>query len=312
MVTAHWFTYPGSFTGGGADLPLDVESAPAPLLLQEIPLSAYQAYGMRRLSNTYTGPALTVRRGSDNATQDIGFTLAGALDTSALLAFAGNGDVFVSSWYDQSGNGRHMQQSTPTLQPQLVTAGALITIGTAPAMTFGTDRHLRHTQPGFVSRVNSGGASLCEVHTDQNTTSSYGESDQTSSGGRFVPFFWSSATPPLLNLVATGNDGTNISATGSHAGGTVGQGHSDILVKPQVAGISRYRDGELKSTNTTWNPVLATNLTAAALGGYPTSATAVSTDYTGKIGEHILFSGVLDAASIATLHASQAPFFGTP
>ncbi|MGX4711630.1 arabinofuranosidase catalytic domain-containing protein [Rhodococcus ruber] len=312
MATAHWFTYGGEFTGAGATLPLDELAEPDPLLLDLIPVASYQAYAMRRLSLDYTGPALTVRRSSDNTTQDIGFGSDGSLDTTALLAFAGSGDAFVSAWFDQSGNGRNMLQATATLQPQLVSAGALITIGTAPAMTFGTDRHLRHTQPGFVSRVAAGGVSLCEVHTDQNNTASYGESDQTSNGGRIVPFFWSSATPPLLNLVATENTGTNISAAGSHAGGTVGQAHADILIKPQAAGISRYRDGENRSFNSTWNPALATNTTAASIGGWPTGAATVSTDYTGKTGEHIMFSGVLDATAIATLHASQSAYFGTP
>jgi len=42
------------------------------------------AYSVRLLSSTYTGKALQVRRSSDNATQDIGFTSNGDLDTTTL------------------------------------------------------------------------------------------------------------------------------------------------------------------------------------------------------------------------------------
>lgn len=80
------------------------------------------AYSVRKLSSTYTGKCMQVRR-SDNTTQDIGFTAGGELDITALQAFANGGDAFVVTWYDQSGNNRNLTQATPANQPRIVNAG---------------------------------------------------------------------------------------------------------------------------------------------------------------------------------------------
>ncbi|MDZ7619311.1 MAG: arabinofuranosidase catalytic domain-containing protein [Patescibacteria group bacterium] len=82
---------------------------------------AKAAYSLRQLSSSYAGPALTVRRASDNATQAIGF-VNGQLDTASLLTFAAGGSVMVTTWHDQTGNGFHMTRDTTSLQPQVVTS----------------------------------------------------------------------------------------------------------------------------------------------------------------------------------------------
>jgi len=67
-----------------------------------------------------------VRRSSDNAEQDIGFSASmpfGALDTSALAAFVGSGSAFVTKFYDQTGNGWDAVQATSSKQPRIVNAG---------------------------------------------------------------------------------------------------------------------------------------------------------------------------------------------
>jgi hypothetical protein len=51
----------------------------------------------------------------------------GELDAEALLNFVGNGDGFVTIWYDQSGNGRNAAQTTPAAQPRIVSNGAIET-----------------------------------------------------------------------------------------------------------------------------------------------------------------------------------------
>ena len=58
-----------------------------PLLLDTYGGSAV-AYSLRKLSSTYSGSAIRVRRSSDNAEQDIGF-VDGDLDTQSLLDFVG-------------------------------------------------------------------------------------------------------------------------------------------------------------------------------------------------------------------------------
>lgn len=99
--------------------------------------TVYAAYGLARLLSSHAGPGVRVRRSSDGAEADIGFTPRGALDTAALLAFAGTGSAFAVAWYDQGGNGFHAMQSVTASQPRLVNAGLLEAgPGGRPALTF--------------------------------------------------------------------------------------------------------------------------------------------------------------------------------
>jgi hypothetical protein len=98
--------------------------------------NAAAAYSLRKLRTLYTGSAIQVRRSSDNTTQDIGFTGANVLDTTALTSFCSGTNGFVTTWYDQSGNGRDATQSTAARQPQIVSSGSVINLNTKPAMQF--------------------------------------------------------------------------------------------------------------------------------------------------------------------------------
>jgi hypothetical protein len=98
--------------------------------------NAAAAYSVRKLRAAYTGSAIRVRR-TDLTESDIGFTAAGNLDTTALLAFTGTGALdngFITTWYDQSGNGRNALQSTAVRQPQIVSAGAILLQGGKPTI----------------------------------------------------------------------------------------------------------------------------------------------------------------------------------
>lgn len=103
------------------------------------------AYSLRKLSSSYVGFAVQVRRSNDNATQDIGFTSGGDLDTSALLIFVGANDGFVSIWYDQSGNNRDMIKSDVNYQPKIVFNGILKYIGGKVAIDFSGNKGLVYT-----------------------------------------------------------------------------------------------------------------------------------------------------------------------
>jgi hypothetical protein len=105
-------------------------------LLLDLYPNAAAAYSVRKLRSTYTGSAIRVRR-TDLTEQNIGFTSAGNLDTTALLAFTGTGALdngFVTTWYDQSGNGRNATQTTALNQPQIVSSGSVILQGTKPTL----------------------------------------------------------------------------------------------------------------------------------------------------------------------------------
>jgi len=95
---------------------------------------AAAAYSLRLLDNTYSGNAIKVRRSSDNAEQDIAF-VNNELDTASLETFAGSGDAFVTTWYDQSGSGNDATQTSAAGQPQIVSSGSTILENGKPIVT---------------------------------------------------------------------------------------------------------------------------------------------------------------------------------
>jgi hypothetical protein len=96
--------------------------------------NASVAYSLRLLRGAYTGSAVRVRRSSDNTEQDIGFTALGELDTTALTTFCSGTNGFVTTWYDQSGNGRNLTQAVAIAQPQIVSSGSVLLDNGKPAI----------------------------------------------------------------------------------------------------------------------------------------------------------------------------------
>ena len=105
-------------------------------LLLDTYSGAAAAYSLRKLNTSYTGYAIRVRRSSDNTEQNIGFNADGTLNTLALLAFVGSGNGFVTTWYDQSGNGRDITQTTASNQPKIVNAGSIYRLNGLPSVYF--------------------------------------------------------------------------------------------------------------------------------------------------------------------------------
>ena len=108
---------------------------PDPLLLNLYPGSS-AAYSLRKLNANYTGSAIKVQDTVGGATKAIGFDANGDLDTAELLAYAGSNDVFVETWYDQSGNGNDAEQPSSGLRPQIVSSGVVEVDGTKPTIEF--------------------------------------------------------------------------------------------------------------------------------------------------------------------------------
>lgn len=110
------------------------------LLLDNYPSAA--AYSLRRLRTAYSGNAIRIRRSNDNAEQDIGFS-SNTLDTAAISSFVGSNNAFVTTWYDQSGNGVDLTQTTAGKQPIIVTSGTLEVQGSNPKLRFDGARTMR-------------------------------------------------------------------------------------------------------------------------------------------------------------------------
>jgi hypothetical protein len=114
------------------------------------------AYSVRLLSSTYEGNCMEIRRDSDNATQNIGFS-NNVLDTSAIATFCSGTNGYVRTWYDQSGNDKNVQQTTATKQPRIFYEGSVVTLNGKPALDGyvddggnAADQHLQVVESGEV------------------------------------------------------------------------------------------------------------------------------------------------------------------
>jgi hypothetical protein len=135
------------------------------LLLDRFAEGMAAAYYSGKLLTNYTGNAIRVRRSSDNAEADIGFD-GTDLDTSSLTSFCSGTDGFVTTWYDQSGNGNNATQATAASQPKIVSSGSVITVNGYRVIQYdGTDDNLGTslTATGTMLMGGSDGTAFYEV-----------------------------------------------------------------------------------------------------------------------------------------------------
>jgi hypothetical protein len=88
----------------------------APLTLPTALGAPRAVYSVIRLAG-WPGKCLQARRDSDNATLVIGFTANNVCDFPTADQWAGAANLYVVTWYDQSGNGNDISQTNATLQP---------------------------------------------------------------------------------------------------------------------------------------------------------------------------------------------------
>jgi len=139
--------------------------------LLDVYTNAIVAYSLRKLSSNYAGSAIRVRRSSDNTEQDIGFAGTGDLDIATLLSFCGAGNGFVTTWYDQSGNGYNATQTSALNQPQIVSSGAISYSGTKPTIVTTSNQRTLSATP---LRSDPNGAASWFITYELNTLSRQG------------------------------------------------------------------------------------------------------------------------------------------
>jgi len=244
--------------------------APYVGLLDTYP-NAAAAYSLRLLKSDYTGNAIRVRRSSDNTEQDIGFS-SGNLNTTALTTFCSGTNGFVTTWYDQSGNGRNATQTTASSQPQIVSSGSIILDNGKPAVRFdGGGDYLNYNQSSnnlftvdfsvfALHRVTSGSSRKCIIESTSTASDVYNPSMEYNgalptnlrlfTGGATTGFFLTSSTNTYNNvqIIASGlKNNTTIQelfVNNSSQGST-----SSIAI---AANITGYNIGTYRSANDRW------------------------------------------------------------
>jgi hypothetical protein len=114
---------------------------------------AVAAYSLRNLSPSTTN-VIKVRR-SSGSPSEADFTAAEVSDgTLASWVGAGN-NGFVTTWYDQSGNGKNATQATSANQPIIVSSGSVILINSKPAIEFDGSNDILVSSPTLTAAPQS-------------------------------------------------------------------------------------------------------------------------------------------------------------
>lgn len=213
---------------------------------------AAAAYSLRLLDNTYSGNGIKVRRSSDNAEQDIAF-VNNELDTASLETFAGSGDAFVTTWYDQSGNTNNASQTTASKQPKIVSSGTTITDNGKPSLEFNgssseftiTEISLANYSNYFVSSVSDFGDSrtlIGKFTSDYYQVLSGGSSFKSNPGGTFTGFNGVLNTQFLLSINRDTSNVISANKNGSSFGSTFTTSTTSVIrFIGQANGIWRYK-----------------------------------------------------------------------
>lgn len=242
-----------------------IQPAPSTFLLDLYP-NASAAYSLRKLSVFYSGDAIIVRRASDNVTQSIGF-VSNQLDIASLESFCAGTDGFVTTWFDQSGNGVDNTNANASSQPKIVSSGSTILENGKPTIQWVQDTDILNAITNVsisnnltfiavnAANINGSAASdgaIAQYNQDSANHISIGYRD----GGYFTRLYKNSSVNGIngydfsstsLNLVFDYIDYTNVSneiyvdnVSGSDANGGRSSisGNSSITIGNRVGGGS--------------------------------------------------------------------------
>ena len=216
----------------------------------------------------------------------------GDIDVNALLNFVGNGNGFVTTWYDQSGNGRNATQTTAGNQPRLLVNGVLQTQGGKPAILFdGVDDRLAtaSTTLGITSN-----ATLAVVTQTSSRTPPQqgivGSEDLTARFGFFI-----TGTNTMRWNPVSGDTIEAPSVTGAQ-----------ILVGTAQSGATAlFRNGTSIATGTgSTGPMASTPF----IIGKMLSGTTLP-HFSGPIAEVVAFPSVLSTTDRQTLERNQGGYY---
>jgi len=180
---------------------------------------AEAAYSLRQLSSTAT-TAITVEN-SSGTTADIGFDSNGDLDTSALTTHCGSNYGRVSKWWDQSGNNRHMEQSTAASRPYIVdNSGNVLTTtdNSITALNFYFQSTARWLEDTFVSN-----------NADEILISAVAEFHSVTTAQQ-VFSQWSSSTSTQVTQLSVLGASSKLRSMARFSGGELGRSDTDTTI----------------------------------------------------------------------------------
>lgn len=274
--------------------PLDLVSTPA--------VAAWSV--ARRLTRSYDGPLIRLRRASDNAEMDFGFDDDSVLERDLIEEFLQSSLGTGSVWYDQSGNGHHGQSAVPLSQPDYF-VGSEVEL---PSWMFGGGASSPRFNVAAAEGIDSafhGGGSLAiimemSISTDRILSKgSYLQGWEVSRAGSGIAF---------VHALETGNAQRSSTAESlisrralviaTYNGGSSGAG---ILIYVNGAPVSSY----LVTTSGSGLPSID-SAHGLAIGA---RATTGGNPFVGKILEIVLFGSAIDAEEINVFSSNAISFY---
>lgn len=278
-------------------------------LMTGVTATGWRLIGLRKLTASAT-QCIRVRRASDDTQTDIGFS-GNNLDESALTTFSAAGDAFIVTWYDQSGNSRHLTETATTArQAKIVSAGVVNKVNGKPHANF------NGTSNGYANTANLGlwsaGAATANMVGRGSSTSIVdliGEQGagaaplyrllSSSAVSRNLTFFRDDANSLFVN---SGSSGALLTGTGNvtHQVTNVDNGSN----------VKQYMDGvlvDLGAYTRTGHTFTATRTYVGWNG-----ATTSPVFFNGDIAEMCWFTTALSDADRTAIAANQKSYYGTP
>ena len=276
----------------------------------------HAAYSVRLLKKTYSGPAIQVRRSSDNQLVDVYFDASGKLSLKSLVSASGAGtkinlgawidksSAFITTWYDQSGNDNHATQKNSAFQPRIINEGIIESLGNGMAslrMLNGANGGSGFTLPFTLSGV----ADLnifTVLKQEGNLTIGnhiFGTSGPTGkTPGKLQMMYF------LPNIFAVQSAGILKFPVGPAEVYSV-----RFKITPDADGTAQISAGGKISTTVTG--LLTTPLDSSSPTLYRVGNAAYSRNFEGLSPEFILFNKPVNDLDATKLVASQHSFFGS-
>lgn len=243
---------------------------------------ASYAYSIRKLSSTYTGNSIQVRRSSDDRTQDIGFNLDGELNQADLLNFVGANNGFITTWYDQSGNGLNLTNTNYNEQPKIVNAGTVNVENGKPFIQF------------------------------------YGSPSGTKNSLNLPSESATNGTVIMVNKFGAGGDGFLLGHTGSYYWHSNPPSLFASYASSSILSSKVWQNGVfVNTTSAVWNTSLMVNVVNPQTPNSGTNWDNIGSDRVyhhtnngGGYAELIVFTAALSASNIHKVETNQGIYFG--
>lgn len=95
---------------------------------EELVASSNGAWSLKLINTAYSGSCVRVVRSSDSAESDFGFVgtnLFDNVDAASILSWLAGSTGYVKTWYDQSGNGLNLSNTSTSVMPLIAAGGSM-------------------------------------------------------------------------------------------------------------------------------------------------------------------------------------------